>query len=363
MNSRLLGAALALVLPLVPVAARPTARVASLSRAVSTPKLRPGPQLSASQFSASQLTLEPQPAAQVEEDRPCVQVSWPKGTLREARLWFNGQDVTSECLRNPDFLSYRPFNAPAPGAVHARFQAVAADGSALERNWDFTVQPTSWIRNLQQSSSDHTLFEDEELTVSFEARPRGRASFQVQGWPSMPMEEVQPGIYRGVHRIRAGDSAMNLPLKVKYQQGDHREEVHTPRPVEIFGGFYKVRVISPVPGSSVDKDFTLIGKARPGCKVSVVPNVGFGDGGRAPDTSSAIYATGLNSTTVSSTTGTPLRGGALGSIPAEVDDQGNFKVDYGLPFYVPGMAVVFSVYSVDQDGTRSLPTVVRYKFK
>lgn len=61
---------------------------------------------------------------------------------------------------------------------------------------------------------------------------------------------------------------------------------------------------------------------------------------------------------------TTTSGGAqLGAIPAEVDADGNFSVDYGVPVLLPGMKVVLSVYSIDQDGNRSAATVVSYNFK
>ena len=46
-----------------------------------------------------------------------------------------------------------------------------------------------------------------------------------------------------------------------------------------------------------------------------------------------------------------------------VDADGNFFVDYGVPVLLPGMKVVLSVYSIDQDGNRSAATVVSYNFK
>lgn len=61
---------------------------------------------------------------------------------------------------------------------------------------------------------------------------------------------------------------------------------------------------------------------------------------------------------------TNTAGGAqLGGIPAEVDPDGYFFVDYGVPVLLPGMKVVFSVYSIDPDGNRSAATVVSYNFK
>ena len=291
------------------------------------------------------LELVPLPGERVQDDRPCVQVSWPEGSLARGRcrLWFNGKEVTTECLRSQGFLSYRPYKAPPPGEIQIRFSSEDPQGAPVEKSWSFQLEPRAWIQDLQHDGQDE-LFEGDVLEVHFRAPPRGKASFQIDHLKTVEMLEKEPGYYVGQFKVSTSDCALAAPVLVNYTNADHREEAVAAEQVKVFGGFYRVKVLSPLDGSQVEQNFVLSGHSRPGSRVMVVPKVGF-SGVRAPTT---------NSNSVGST---------AGSIPAEVDEQGNFQLEYGLPILLPGMEVVMSIYAIDSEGNRSVPTVVRYHFK
>ncbi|MFN8613859.1 MAG: hypothetical protein U0931_40370 [Vulcanimicrobiota bacterium] len=292
------------------------------------------------------LELSPAPGEKVCEDRPCIQVSWPEGAVLagRCRLWMNGREVTGECLRNGRFLSFRPYKAPPPGPIEVHFSSEDGKGQVLDKVWSFQLSPSSWIQNLTHDASGD-LFADDELQVEFRAPTRGKAHFTIGGLGPVEMAEREPGLYRGSYHVKPADTSLAAPVTVHFQKGDHSEEVQASKPVKIFGGFYRVRVLSPPDGSQVEQNFVLTGRARPGCRVSVIPKVGFQDDMAAPTTNNNSVA------------------GTAGSIPAEVDDQGNFTVEYGLPILLPGMHLVMSIFAVDADGNRSMPTIVRYRFK
>ena len=295
---------------------------------------------------AQPLELVPAPDEKVVEDRPCIQVSWPEGAVlrQKCRLWMNGQEVTGECLRSGNFLSFRPYKAPAPGNVEVRFQAEDSKGQPLEKVWKFLLAPSPWIQNLTHDAKTD-LFEDDLLQVQFRAPARGKASFALGNVGPVEMAEKEPGLYQGSYRIKSTDSALSHSLTARYQKGDHKEEAVASPPVKVFGGFYRVRVTSPPDGSVVEQNFVLSGHARPGSRVSVIPKISFSENTPSPTTNSNSVA------------------GTAGSIPAEVDEQGNFTVEYGMPLLLPGMQVVMSIFAVDAEGNRSMPTIVRYRFK
>lgn len=295
---------------------------------------------------AQPLELVPAPEEKVQEDRPCIQVSWPEGAVlaHKCRLWMNGQEVTGECLRSGRFLSFRPYKAPVAGTVEVRFQAEDPKGQLLEKNWKFLLAPAAWIQNLSHDAKTD-LFEEDVLQVQFRAPTRGKANFTVGNLGPVEMAEKEPGLYQGSYRIKSSDTALNSPVLAHYQKADHKEEAVASPPVKVFGGFYRVRITSPADGSLVEQNFVLMGHARPGSRVSVIPKIGFNDNTPSPTT---------NSNTVA---------GTAGSIPAEVDEQGNFQVEYGMPILLPGMQVVMSIFAVDAEGNRSMPTIVRYRFK
>jgi hypothetical protein len=291
------------------------------------------------------LEVAPAAGAVVDEDRPCIQVSWPEGTLSSShcRLWINGREVTNECLRSTRFLSFRPYQGPPAGPMEVRFLSQDGLGQPIEKIWTFQLAPQTWIKDLQHNGQTE-LFEDDVLEVSFRAPTRGKASFRVGPLNAVPMPEREPGLYAGSLKVRTGDNALGAQLVVTYARADHQEVAQAGQRLNVFGGFYRVKVLSPPDGSVVEQSFVVKGHARPGSRVSVVPRVGFSDVQAPTTTSAAVRST-------------------AGSIPAEVDEHGDFQLEYGLPLVLPGMQVVMTIYAVDPDGTRSVPTVVRYRFK
>ncbi|MBX3170015.1 MAG: hypothetical protein KF760_21600 [Candidatus Eremiobacteraeota bacterium] len=284
----------------------------------------------------------PAPGSSTQEERPYIQVSWPKGQLatENVHLYMNGKDVTYSALRSDDYVSFRPWASEA-GPVDMKFVALDAQGRPLEKSWQFEVKPQAWVHDLSHTGAKD-LFEGDWLRVAFQSTAKGKASFQVGDWAPVAMRESEPGYYVGEYRVKPTDSAIAKPLKVHYQLGDHKETVQAKEPVRIFGGLYRVRVETPLDGAQVEQNFHLAGHARPGSRVWVLPRLGF-------DTNSAATTT--------------AGGAQLGAIPAEVDAEGNYFVDYGVPVLLPGMKVVFSIYSIDPDGNRSAATVVSYNFK
>ena len=292
------------------------------------------------------LELVPAPDEKVVEDRPFISVSWPEGAVvtNRCRLWMNGQEVTGECLRSGHFLTFRPYKAPPTGSVAVRFAGEDDKGQPLERSWKFELAPAPWIQNLSHDGQSD-LFEDDLLQVQFRAPARGRASFSIGSLSPVTMVEAEPGSYQGSYRVKSSDVSLASPVTVHYQKGDHKEDASIAPNVKVFGGLYRVRISSPPDNSLVDQTFVLTGHARPGSRVSVIPKIGFSDRLAPPTT---------NSNTVS---------GTAGSIPAEVDEQGNFQVEYGVPLVLPNMRVVMSIFAIDPEGNRSMPTIVHYRFK
>jgi hypothetical protein len=284
----------------------------------------------------------PAPGTSTPEERPYIQVSWPKGQVARdnVRLYMNGKDVTYSALRSDDYVSFRPYDS-TEGEVEMKFLAVDLHGRPLEKAWQFQVHPQSWVHDISHTGA-RDLFEGDTLRVAFQSTAKGKASFQVGDWAPVAMRESEPGYYVGEYKVKSTDSAIAKPLRIHYQLGDHKETVQAQEPVRIFGGLYRVRVDTPVDGAKVDQNFHLAGHARPGSRVMVLPRLGF-------DTNSAATTT--------------AGGAQLGAIPADVDADGNFSVDYGVPVLLPGMKVVLSVYSIDQDGNRSAATIVSYNFK
>ena len=55
-------------------------------------------------------------------------------------------------------------------------------------------------------------------------------------------------------------------------------------------------------------------------------------------------------------------GSGVGNIETRADENGFWKVNYGIPVKLPNIAVVISVFAISPDGERSAPVTLRYQF-
>lgn len=291
------------------------------------------------------LSYSPQDGEVVSEGRPLVTVKLPKDAghnYSSARMWVNGREVSASLLRTPMFVSYRPMGEMAAGPVDVRFTIPDARGRPVELAWAFELKPRGRIQEVTHNAVAE-LGEYEELVVEMRAEPGGQAWFEVEGFKhDLPMEEEELGVYRGRYLVKPGDMKMEGIVKAYLQLGPRVESVQAEKPVTIFGNIFRVKVYEPVSGSKVPLNFIIKGRTRPGAKVTAVANVGFDAAMQAPNT----------------TTGD----GGTGGMETRADDQGFFELEYGVPLKLPNMRVILSVFAVNQDGERSVPTILQYQF-
>ncbi|MBI3925017.1 MAG: hypothetical protein HY319_05710 [Armatimonadetes bacterium] len=292
---------------------------------------------------APPLSFTPAEGEVVHDPRPVITVNLPAdGSVDPGlvRMWVNGREVTGLCLKTPSWVSYRPPVAMEAGPVEVRF----ATPGPREVQFRFQVQPTARIQAVTHNGSVQELSEYDELEVTMRAESGGEAWFEVPGFKEgLPMLEVEEGLYKGKYLVQPGDYKLGGPVVGHLRLGPHLEQLASREPVKIFGHIFRVKILEPANGSQVPLQFTIKGRTRPNARITVVPKIGFDASMRAPSTGN-------------------LEGGEGGAIDGKADEKGFFSIDYGVPLKLPNIRVVMAVFAVTEDGERSAPVILHYRF-
>lgn len=296
---------------------------------------------------ANSLTVSPAYGSTVADDRPVISVDFASPTAvkyESARLWLDGREVTGNCLRTPQFISYQALFPMKSGQVTVRFTGLAADSTPIERKWSFSIKPAPGITSIAHDAGEQSLGEYDDLTVTMKGLPGGKARFEIGEYRfSTPMSEVKPGVYVGTYRVQPGDHCQSASI-IGYLGIGTKEYAHTcERPVTMWANLFRVIVETPKDSAEVSKTFLIKGRTRPNSNVSIIPQLGFSDKLAAP---SAVN-----------------NKSPMGSVPCLADEHGNFSVEYGCPIILPNLHVVFTVVASDEKGNRSVPVSIWCKFK
>ncbi len=156
------------------------------------------------------------------------------------------------------------------------------------------------------------------------------------------MTETSDGIYKISYPIKQGDNTKNAHIIAICKFSDETEkEIISEDVLSISAFFFKVRIISPENDSKVDQYFDIIGRTKPNCKVFISPSPKIG--GVTPFTTD----------------------NSLGAIETKSDEKGYFKVHCGFPIKVPIIKLKYryEINAIDNEGKRSLPTLLNVEFK
>ena len=154
--------------------------------------------------------------------------------------------------------------------------------------------------------------------------------------------EISDGIYKLSYPIKQGDNVKNSHIIAVCTLPDETEkEVISEDVLSISAFFFKIRLISPENDSKVDQYFDIVGRTRPNSKVFITPSPKIG--GVTPFTTD----------------------NSLGAIETKADNKGYFKVHCGFPIKVPIIKLKYrySINAVDENGNRSLTTLLNVEFK
>ena len=141
-----------------------------------------------------------------------------------------------------------------------------------------------------------------------------------------------PGNYEGSYKVSTGDYVNKAKVLGYYENSKGQiTEIKANEPLNILTSIFQVMVISPVSGEKVGQYFSIVGRTRPGSKVTLAPGVTFQSGGVK----------------------SPSQG--QGGISQYADEEGNFNIYFGLPLRIKGLKFSFTIFAIDPLGNRSLP--------
>lgn len=86
----------------------------------------------------------PDAGATINTNRPAVYASFAAAAVpvnpASSLLWINGRDVTSECVRTPQFIQYLPSYAYPNGLVRVTVRVADEAGNTTTKSWTFTIR-------------------------------------------------------------------------------------------------------------------------------------------------------------------------------------------------------------------------------
>ncbi len=104
-------------------------------------------------------------------------------------------------------------------------------------------------------SAKGNLKKGDDLTVVLKGTPGGKAYFDITNFKSsLPMTEIQSGVYQGTYRILAGDNVSDSYLLGHLSKAGKEAPIFQTGPITIAGIVPKIASVSPADGSKVETD-------------------------------------------------------------------------------------------------------------
>lgn len=288
--------------------------------------------------------VEPEPDSELQETEPIIRiyVAPAKGEIidpNKISILLNGKKIANRCLVIQNGITCVPDDRFPQGKNTLQF--IYAGTPQREFSWSFTVRNVSDPKGeLTHNATNGALQEGEILEVELKSKPGGSARFDIGNWKEdMAMREESPGVYKGSYKVERMNSAKDQIVSASLRlPGGETLHFESPRRVTISAYFFKVKILSPANDSEVANYFDIIGRTRPGSRVSLAPQLHF-------------------------TGGIGANPGGMGAIEVMADEKGNFKIHYGMPIKIPGMQLNFMVTARDTEGNISLPVSFSVKIK
>ena len=189
------------------------------------------------------------------------------------RAIVDGVNVTSLSTSTSSSIVYRPRQPVALGKHTVSIFVSDKAGNDAEQTWEFTVNPPSTeIESVEVSPSSSVLGEQEPIVSTLRAQPSGSAVFGICGLSlTRTMREVQPGLYRAMLVLEAGDSIDPAQMYVRFTPSAGQAiTAFVPNATTITTAPPRSPVIvAPIDGDQVGESFAIHGRALPGLKVDV----------------------------------------------------------------------------------------------
>jgi hypothetical protein len=262
--------------------------------------------------------------------------------LKTLRFTVNQDDVTPFVMKMPSLLSYTVVKPLPDGENKVYVSFENRNGEKIGYEWYFTVQASNPIKSVIHDAKT-VLSQGQRINVTMVGNPGCKAFFDIgELYKGIPMIETQPGVYKGIYRIEAGDNVTKADIRGNLTANDgSRFFVKAEVPVTIDTRFFKVEISEPSNNSFVPQNFILKGHTLPGAQVKITTSISF---------------------SISGDTTTPA-GKPAGGITTDADENGNFEQNLGFPASLRGMKMVITVKAVNDKGESSIPDTITVNLK
>lgn len=295
------------------------------------------------------LQVTPPPESSVVEERPNVSVKFRNPQITKydlVRMWFNGVEVTGNCLKTPSFFSFTSFTVIPEGPVTVRIYVPYADGKHDDCSWTFNLHHPKVIQSVSVVNSQEQLSAYQDLWVRIVGRTGCTASFDIEDVAeNIPMEEdpSNPGIYNGKYTVKQNDSALKANIIGHVESDFETYSLACEQHPVLMGSLFQIIVTEPADNAEVPLSFTIKGRTRPNSNITITPNIGFRED--VGSVSSVEHSD------------------ALGSITCDSDENGYFECKYGFLVKLPNLHASLTLNAADPNGERAIPKVIHIKFK
>lgn len=264
---------------------------------------------------------------QVAEFQPEISVYLPlAGGLpyQQARLFVDGADVSSSCIKTSLLLTYRPERPLTRGSHQVRLEL-----GGEQQEWSFEVVGTSLISGCVFQAPPMVQPFD-KIGVEVTGVPRAKVWAELVGLSErFPLKEKRRGHYQGLLKVPARAGTDNAQIEVFLQKDDQMDRQLCPGRLSMATPALAVEWLSPPNGGVVEREFRALGKAAPGSTITIKARLFFRDGVE------------------------------FGKLPREAterlvaDEQGRFAYSFVFPSGLPRLGVRLKAQARDAAGNTS----------
>jgi len=256
--------------------------------------------------------------------------------INSLNILLNNINITKKCSYNKNSINYMPIMPLPEGKNIVEVAGIDSNGEKFSIKWSFSIKPHDNITSIENDARD-TLIENEILTVELKGQKGAKAYFDIGNKiEDVPMKEVSPGIYKGAYKVKTIDNLPNETITGHLKFNSLLESsIVCNNKVTIRGDLFLVKVTSPKPDEKVKESFEIVGRTKPFAQVSI---------------SSLVWLKNI-----------PIVNelkADTGGYEAFADENGIFRMKYGIPFKFKDTTLTLRFLAKDEKGNYSIPHTI-----
>lgn len=253
--------------------------------------------------------------------------------VKNSRIFLNDKDISKKCRHGESYINYFPVMPLNEGKNEVKIEGLYKNGEKYTLGWTFYVQQQNDITSVEHDGKEILIARD-VLNVTIKGKPAGLAYFDIgEKSKNIPMKEVSPGVYQGAYVIKEIDNFLKEDIIGHLKFSSQIEtDSYAKDKVTIRGGLFLVKIISPKPDDRVGQSFEIVGKTKPHAHILI---------------SSLIWLKNI-----------PIVNDLkadTGGYEATADENGVFKMKYGIPIKLKDTTFTLKFLAKDENGNYSIP--------